>query len=245
MPSLDQIAVHRSERGLVLGGTGTGKSTLVEYLMQHFLAEFPRGRVLVLDSKPRFRAEWLPDGTSAERRYKRWGHGEITKGSMAVSIYGNPRDALNTAWMMKTRIAIAQTDNMAERLHLLRILDAFFKQAHAKRRQQLVVVDETLDFFHGNGSPLGGNDAILRVARAGRELGVSGLFGSQRAKGIPIQLRSELSQAYIFRLDHGTDVRELWEFGYPRDAQLPTEKFQFSFWHKENQRVPELCYLNL
>lgn len=242
--TLDDIAVHKSERGLVLGGTGTGKSTLVEHLIQHFVAEFPRGRVLVLDSKPRFRAQWLPDGTSAARRYRRWDHGVMTPGSMAVHLYGNPKAALNTAWMTGTRIAIAQTGRSSERVHLLGLLDAFRAQARASR-PQLAVVDETLDFFHGNGTPIGGSDSILWVARGGREVGVSGIFGSQRAKGIPIQLRSELSQAYIFKLDHGADTRELWEFGFPRTAQLPTEDFQFSFWHKKKQRQPELCTLDL
>lgn len=244
MTSLSDIAIHRSERALLLGGTGTGKSTLVEILIQHFIAEYRTSRVLVLDSKPRFRAQWLPDGTSAAKKYKRWDHGDVTPGSMAVDLFGNPKDALRTSWMMGQRIAIAQTDSSAYRPHLLRLLSAFFAEARASR-PSLVIVDETLDFFHSNGSPFGGNDAILRVARAGRELGVSGGFGSQRGLGIPIQLRSELSQAYIFKLDHAKDIRECYDFGFPREAAPPTEDHEFQFWHKKKQRQPLLCHLNL
>lgn len=244
MPALSEIAIHRSERGLILGGTGTGKSTLVEFLIQNFVAEYKSARVLVLDSKPRFRAQWLPDGTSAARRYKRWDHGVVTAGSMAVDLLGNPKDALATSWMMGCRIAIAQSDSAAYRPHMLRLLATFFKQARASR-PGLVIVDETLDYFHGNGSPIGGNDSILRVARAGRELGLSLGAGSQRGLGIPIQLRSELSQAYIFKLDHAKDIRECYDFGFPRETAPPAEDFQFQYWHKKTQRQPLLCQLNL
>lgn len=245
MTTLDDIAIHKSERALLLGGTGTGKSTLGEYLIQHFVAEFPRGRVLILDSKPRMRAEWLPDGTSAARRYRRWDHGTVIAGSMAVHLDGNPKAALRNVWTHGVQIAIAQAlEGAADRHRLIAVLEAFNRSARASR-PQLVFIDETLDFFHGNGSPIGGSDAILWTFRGGREKGVSAAAGSQRGKGIPIQLRSELSQFYGFKLDHLTDVRECYEFGFPRGSMLPTEDFEFVWWHKKKQRQPMLCQLNL
>jgi hypothetical protein len=93
----------------------------------------------------------------------------------------------------------------------------------------------------------GGEDAILRTARAGRERGIALLFGSQRVKGVPIQIVSEMTKLYGFGLDVVDDQKRLEDFGYPyRNYPLPEEDRVFRFWDKKNRQEPaRLHKLNL
>lgn len=93
----------------------------------------------------------------------------------------------------------------------------------------------------------GGDDAILRSARAGRERGVSLLFASQRVKGIPIQIVSEMTKLYGFGLDVVDDQKRLEDFGYPyRKYPLPDDNYIFRYWDKTHRNEPaRLHRLNL
>lgn len=219
---------------MLLGGTGCGKSTLAEQLIPMFAKMYPSARILVMDSKPRFRAEWEPTGRKATRRYKHWDHGATLTGSILLQYGANPNDALNAAWP-HGRIVVAQTETQAQRGWSVGVLDAFLKQARTGR-PQLVYIDETLDFFHSNAVARGSSDAILRAARAGRERGVALLAASQRPKGIPVQLMSEMSKTYLFRLDFTDDIKHMGEMGYPwRTAPPPDEDHTFVFWDKKRR----------
>lgn len=125
-------------------------------------------------------------------------------------------------------------------------MEDFIKSARAGR-PQLIYVDEGLDFFHRNAMAKGGSDAILRTARAGRERGISLLFASQRVKGIPIQIVSEMTKLYGFGLDVRDDQKRLEDFGYPyREYPLPLDDRIFRFWDKKHRNTPaKLMRLNL
>ena len=226
--SLSQLDLLAGERGLLLGGTGTGKSTLGERLMGRFAARYPNGRILLLDSKPRFRPEYLPDGRSARRRYRHWGHGPFIPGSMLVE----EPSQVSSVWKFGHRIAIAQCDSQRERVKLAMAAQVFFKEARASR-PQLLVVDEMLDFFTTTGASLSGHpDSILQTIRAGREKGLGALLGSQRAKVIPGQALSEMTRLWLFMLDYRSDVRYLPEMGCPETIDCPDEPFEFVYWTK-------------
>ena len=108
----------------------------------------------------------------------------------------------------------------------------------------MVYVDEGLDFFHTNAVARGGSDAILRCARAGRERGLSLLFGTQRPKGIPVQIKSEMTKLYLFRLDYAKDVAELRDMGYPGDKYpAPTKDHLFRLWDKSTDATREVAPL--
>lgn len=234
--SLESIGLRKSERGLIVGGTGCGKSTLAEFLIPQFASEYPKSRILVVDSKPRFRAEWLSTGMSAKKKYAHWDHGAKLQNSMLLDRGANPDDVLNNAWR-HGRIALAQTESSSEIPWSVAVISAFLGQARASR-PQLVYVDEGLDFFHSNSAARGGNDALLRVARAGRERGCGLLLSTQRPPGIPVQIRSELTKLYLFRLDYSEDVKSLGEMGYPfRDNPSPDEDRIFRFWDKTRRKL--------
>jgi hypothetical protein len=232
------IAVKARERGLAAGGTGSGKSTLAEVQIPWFLAEYPTSRVLVADTKPRFRPEWGLDGLRAKRHYKTWAHGTVLNGSVlwdpAQKDYG-----LGMAWQLGHRTVVAQCDDATEIPSVFDCIDTFFNQANAKR-PQLLVVDELLDFYGPNGQPRRGTrkDGIARTIRAGREKGMGALILTQRPVGVPPQLASELTNCYLFRLDREDDVRTLEKNGaVPFGTVPPGKDHEFVFYDKVTRKV--------
>lgn len=226
------MSLRAKERGIVLGGTGTGKSWWEEALVVDFRRRYPKSRVLILDSKPRFRGEYEISGFRAKRRYKKWDHGPAVPESVVI---GEPSD-LKLAWGTDAHIAIAQDPDGEHIPMLVACAAEFFSQSRASQ-PSLLVVDETMDFYRGsNGSPIGNNPALLRAARAGRERGLAALYCSQRTRGIPAQLMEELTKLYLFRLDYKDDAKRLLEMGAPREVieRMPKKKRQFVYWTKDD-----------
>lgn len=232
--SFDQISLRERERAFLLGGTGAGKTTLEELLIADFYTRYPTSRILILDSKPRFRAEYLPNGLSAKRHFRRWKPGPAIPGSVLV----RDGEEMEAAWQLGARIVVCQCSTMAERPLLVGAADRFYNDSSYKT-PQLLCVDETCDFFQVNGSPIAGSsDSLIRVARAGRELGTAGLYCTQRARSIPSSIIEELSQLYLFYLDGDNDLKRCVEMGAPKWIQPPTEPYEFMFWTKrDRQRV--------
>lgn len=232
---LSQISLRERERGLVIGGVDTGKSTVAEALLVDYANRYAaRGcRILIADTKPRFRAEYEVSGWRTKRRYKKWDHGPHVAGSVVVT---DP-DQMDIAWKTGHRILVAQANTGREIPMVVACVSKMFEESRAGR-PSLVYVDETLDFFRGNGSPIGGDDALVRVARAGRERGMSGLYGAQRAKGLPGTLLSELSKLYLFRVDYIEDLKRLREMGAPPEvlARMPMISHTFMYWTKSDYR---------
>lgn len=232
-PPLDigQISLRRNERGFVGGGTEVGKSTLADLLGADFVHRYAhlQARELILDSKPRFRAEATVQGVSAKRRYRNWDHGPIVKGSVVV----DDPEMLELAWSLGYRRVIVQSDNYEKDLdRMLATVEEFLRSSRA-RRPQLLLVDETMDWYFPNGAPKGGNDAIVRSARTYRERGTAGLYCSQRTRNIPAQLLSEMLRLYAFRLDAKQDASRYQEFGAPPFA-LPHRDREFMYWYKRD-----------
>lgn len=226
--SLDAISLRKGERGLLIGGTGSGKSSLATPIIEDFHDRYDNSRILVLDTKPRFRAEWELTGVSTKWRYRRMDHGTTLPGSVVVH---EPTD-LDSAWRLGHRIAIAQTDAGTDLARLCAITRRFIAQARSSR-PQLLNVDEMLDFYGPTGAPRAGTGNELVIAnRAGRERGLSVLDAAQRLKGFPVQILETMSKLYLFRLDFLSDATRLAECGAPPHMQPPTEDWLFYYWTK-------------
>jgi hypothetical protein len=225
---LAQLSLRQRERGLVLGGTEAGKSTLADYLGSDFTQRYKSSgaRRLVLDTKPRYRAQYLLSGMTAKRRYKSWDHGASIPGSILVE---DPRD-LERAFGMGNTV-IVQGESGSDIPRVVACAADFLRHSRAGR-PQLLQVDEVLDFYHSNGASKGGDDAITRSVRAGRERGTACLICSQRTKGIPPPIMEELSRCYLFRMDFKADAKRLQEMGAPEAMQPPTEQYDFRYWTK-------------
>lgn len=255
MPDFDEIALRQtkqgSERGLVTGGSGSGKSTLSEFMITDFVNKYKNGRVVIADSKPRFRGEYEITGITTKRsgRYKRWDHGTYIPNSVVADL--SRRDCgLEQAWTLnQSRIVILQTSKTSELGAIMRGLNVFYEQARASR-PQLMVIDEMADFFGVNGQPVPGlpvdyRDVILRTARAGRELGLGLLASMQRPVGVPKAVVQELNKLYLFRLDNVDDMRTLWDLGIPTDIEPPLYDHEFIYWQRRSNKPARLLTLNL
>lgn len=237
--SLDRIAVRDQERGFVCGGTDSGKSTLMDELGAWFVHHYAarHARRLILDSKPRYRAQWTAAGTPASRRYRRWAHGAAVPGSVVV----DEPEQLELAWRTGARTVIAQCDSRAELARLVSTAAVFLADSRASR-PQLLQVDETLDFYHSNGSPRGGNDVLERASTGGRERGTAALYGAQRTRGIPPALMGMMSRLYAFRIDYRADAKRYAEMGAPERARgllwVPAHEHEFYYWWKGDRAHP-------
>lgn len=198
-----------------------------EFLVHY---EGSEARELLLDSKPRYRAQYVIRGRGPKRRYKNWDHGQTVPGSVLVD---DPEE-LGMAWDMGYRRCIVQGESSADVPRLVDVAMAFLQDSRASR-PQLLRVDEMLDFFFPNGAPRGGNDVILRANRSGRERGTAVINCSQRTKGIPTQVMEELTRLYAFRLDFVTDAKRFPEMGAP-PFEPPEDDHVFKYWYKKDRR---------
>lgn len=230
------IRLHIGERGAdratLVGATGTGKSTLIAYLLRCFQEDYGDPRILMLDTKPRWRAEYLADGTRADRRYKRMAKGDTLVGSMAL----DRLDDWDLVWdrdVNPSQIVVAQRIGTRKRparhasnvLFQILVAERFFDTQDAKR-PSIICFDEGMDFFHGSAAARGGSDIVQRCYRAGREMGLVPVLGAQRPIGINIQTLTEINYCALFDLNFDKDVRRLWEMGWPKNEGPPhTEPF--------------------
>lgn len=230
MSGFGDIAPKKAERALILGGTRSGKSCLEDMIMRHAIQERPQVRILLLDTKPRFRTELERFGPgnrffrSTEKDYADWEAGPVIPGSIRVNLESDA--PLKNFWKSddKCRVAVLQTENPDLRPKLLEIADRHFFQPHIKGADRMLVCDELLDLYHRNSLSLSYKyDTPLKVVRAGGERGFSGLYGAQRPKGIPPQITDELSVLYLFYLRYEDDVKYLWQMGIPKDITPPKE----------------------
>lgn len=230
--SLRVKADGSTERGFLAGGTEAGKSTLAELLAMDFMHRYyNRGaRRLIVDSKPRYRAQWQTNGLSAAHRYRKWGHGKAVPGSCVVD---TPAE-LKTCWKLGYRTAIVQGESRRDVGRLVDTMSAFLDSSSA-RRPQLLQIDETSDFFHSNGAAKGGDDVVERSARAGRERGTAGLYCTQRTFGLSSALMENLTRLYAMRLDSKKDAKRFQEMGAP-EFVMPTDEHVFMYWSKHDYR---------
>lgn len=214
-----------ADRASLIGANGTGKSTLANFLIHHFRNDYGekhRPRILVLDTKPRWRAQYLADGTNAKRRYKKMTEGDIIPGSMALERLSDwdlvwDTDVNPSQIVIVQRIDGTQAGNV---VFSTIASEKFFKSQDA-RRPALIYFDEGMDFFHASASARGGTDIIQRCYRAGREKRLATMLGAQRPVGINLQILTEMSYCALFRINFQKDVRRLYEMGWPIGTMPP------------------------
>lgn len=230
---LSHLSLRARERGILLGGTEAGKSTLADYLGRDFVNRYAHvhGRRLITDTKPRYRAQWELSGLSARRRFRRWDHGQ----AIADSVIVDDPDDLERGFSMCSTV-IMQCETARDIGRVVAGVAAFLRSSRAKR-PQLLQVDEVRDFYYPNGSAKGGDDAVERCVRAGRERGTGVLICGQRTKGIPATLMEELSKCYLFRMDYVADAKRLQEMGAPPTMRPPRAEHTFLYWTKRDYRT--------
>jgi len=238
----DDLVIGPRERMILIGGTQVGKSTAEAQILASVRAREPKSLHLILDSKPRFRAEWTLTGI--KKRYRGMDHGELIPGSVLVE---DPKD-LDLAIARGYTVMICQVKDQehANPKRLTWMAQHFFEKSRSKVLRYLWV-DEILDFFTVNGqAKTGSAPSIQAVARAGAERGMGLVVCSQRTKGVPPEIISMMSKLLLFMLDNKDDVKHLSWMGAPANLEAPDDNYEFYFWDKAHRkRPPELLTITL
>lgn len=245
--SLWDLRVPRKGRMLCVGMTESGKSTLAERLLTMWLQEYgSKARILILDSKPRFRAKWRLDGWPADYLYKKWSkdHGSRPFDESVLVDLNHLNRSLHAIWEQKipvsgeqTRVAIAQ-GNLSLVPWLSMAANVAYNMAKAGW-ETLVYADEFADFYGSSGLARQG-DPLLQIIRSGREKHVSFLAASQRPKAIPKSALTEMTSAAVFNVAYEKDLDHLQEIGFPDEIdywRLMRNEHSFYFY---NRKQPEI-----
>lgn len=200
--------------------------------MRHIQANRPDAMILVLDTKPRFRAETMPSGYQGKSRkdasklYEGWTKGPLLPNSVAVDM--NSQHPFRGLWNENHpgEIAIMQSDEMQDWKTMLHLTRWFIRKKTT--RERLIVVDEGMDFYQRNTmgiSPM--NDPILHAARAGGERAIGLMFCAHRPYGIPPLLNTLTSRVTLFHLKFNKDMQYLWAMGIPEGKKPPIGNYIF------------------
>ncbi len=231
----EQIAIPTNGRAMLVGKTESGKSTVASRLIQHFRDSNPKPRVLILDSKPRFRGTHELNGMLTTRRYRKWRRGETVPQSVVLPSGVHVRHAMKQTWRLGYDTAIAQIPSL-EYLDWLKASAAWFYEDADDSYQQLLYIDELADFFSSSGA-YGRGNVLVQAVRSGRERGVAVMAGTQRPSGIPPSFFTELSRIYLFRIHRLRDIENLQETVLPENIQPPRAKHVFLMYDASDESV--------
>lgn len=233
----------RAPRAYLVGATNTGKSTLMEVLVAEYQAAYSEAkkpvRVLICDTKPRFRAEKELSGISTGNsgRYRKWHYGSLPiPGSYALNIGGNIKSELDSVWAYGGTTAIISAEAEEEWDYVSECARVFY-EGYGAEHPRLVVCDELADFFQFR--KLG--YIFQRISRNGRERDCGLIAGSQRPRKVPIEVMTEMSRLYMFELQFDEDLDHVMSFGIPRQIRknlaIP-EGHQFYMYDRELKLAP-------
>jgi hypothetical protein len=221
------------ERSLTFGGTRAGKSALDESRIGSIQVTRPDCMTLIIDSKPRFRAETMPMPMMPKRRksaahlYESWAKGPVVPNSVRVDLWSD-RPFLGL-FNIPGEVAIMQSGDASDWRHMLVLVDAFVR-AQIKGRERLVSIDEALDFYQRNSWSINPtNDPFYRTARAGGERNIGLMLGAHQVAGIPPLLLKMASRYTLFHLRDEKDLKKLNEVGIP-DDRSPEGDYVFKQW---------------
>lgn len=154
MVDLSALTPQKAERVITFGGTRAGKSSLTDMTMMQVQHERPAAMQVLIDTKPRYRAEKERGRTYGSRkpaayRYETWEAGPTIPNSCIVDIY-DPHP-FKGMWQEPGEIAIMQGGDFDDWRRMLQLLKGFIA-APIKGRERRIIVDECLDFTSGTRS---------------------------------------------------------------------------------------------
>jgi hypothetical protein len=210
----------------------------MDNLLMRYLNNYSKARVLIIDSKPRYKAQWTTAGIRAQ--YPNWTRGTYIPNSYRVNEDArNVKAELDRIWK-GARVAIAQTKPGAivELSWLEKVAQTFYS-SYSDKDPRLIVVDELADFFEIR--RMGG--IFWQTARSGGELNVGLLAGSQRPNYIPNVVLTEADRLYLFTLDYTEDLKKVSQMGVPKEVEVPAGDHVFYYWNKfEKHNAPSGLY---
>jgi hypothetical protein len=234
---LNDLIPYPGERTITVGGSRAGKSAHLEWTMRTVAAERPTSMNILVDTKPRYRAETMPHPlsprhrVSAERLYKNWTAGPTVPNSVRMNIWSDKPFA--GLFNEPGEIVIMQGETLEEWKRMLVILNHFVR-VHKKDRERNMWVDEALDFYQRNSWGINGkNDVFYRSCRAGGERGIGTHLGLHRLKGTPQMILNQITRCTLFHLVSDSDMSYLRESIGIKDAESPEGDYVFRQWTRK------------
>lgn len=236
------VALNPGERGVCIGQTGCGKSTLSTDLVRRYLKDFPNSRVVIIDSKPRYRATHRLNGWKLE--YSKWAKGDTIANSIAVY----HADQIMQAFRFSRCVILQSLHSNADEVN--KFEEQAFESARKLFRSShdtsptLLYIDEYYDLITGGTS--GHTDKrILQVIRAGRERFMTALISTQRPRSIPLPTLTEATKYYIFKLEYAEDIDYMHKHGPRMNNAAYGYNFVFYERLKGGERIEKLMRLDL
>lgn len=215
---LKELVPEPGQREIVFAGTRGGKSSYQDWEDRIIQQERPSCMQIIVDSKPRYRAEFEPFGyykrRSAAYRYKSWAKGPTVPNSVVVNLWD--RHPFRGLWRRPGEIAIMQSGDARDWKRMLLLLDRFCAK-HIKDRERRIHVDEVMDFYSRNTWGIDPkNDVFYRASRAGGERNIGISLGAQKVNGMPPLVIDMASVIVLFHLRNDLeDMRILNKHGIP------------------------------
>jgi hypothetical protein len=148
MPHISDLTPKPGERAAIFGGTRAGKSAFQEWSLRTVQEERASAMQILVDTKPRFRAEtikglrptWRKD---ASKLYESWTSGPTIPNSVAIDLWSEK--PFKGTFEKPGEIVILQSGEERDWKRMLQLLDGFVK-ANIKGRERRLIFDECLDF---------------------------------------------------------------------------------------------------
>jgi hypothetical protein len=217
--TMDDVMLKAGERGLILGMTREGKSTLGEVNIDFWYENYKNADILIMDSKPRFRAQWQLNGLPASPLYRNWDHGTLVPHSVVIPLR-DAKSELRLARQLGYRIIIAQIHRRSD----IRLLDDALTAAYEnkpKGRDLFIYVDEMNNYFR-NGLRAG--NGIIMAITSGGEKHVGLLGAAQRPRNISVESLESMTACYWFYTPFLEDVKHLKSMDVPQTAHPPATR---------------------
>lgn len=225
------------ERTLAVGKTRSGKSTLALQGLNELLEIYPTMENLVIDTKPHFRASHTMNGIRADYLYRNWQKGDYFPSSVVLS----PRDtsitldyAFDIAHTVSGRkrgaTIILQTDKKDDYPLIAKRLEEQYRRSN-KKRHVFIYIDEAYSLLKYSRYVA---EQVTLCVTAGGERGVGVMAATQRPRWIPVEMLSEITHYYVFRLDNNKDKINLRENGLPPGFRFPRTMHIFRYYNAIN-----------
>lgn len=180
---------HKASRVIASGITGTGKSTVLEYLARGFTGD----HVIIFD--------WQ----DAEFGTNRFGLEKISGSFKDVARQIRDREKIISYWHKDI--------DVEPEIELERFASFIMQVADVEPREWLIIIDETGQFLnHKKMSP-----ETKRMLVAGRRKNIDMAMSCHQLNNISFELRQHVTEAFLFRHSDELSLKIPREYGVPEE----------------------------
>lgn len=222
------------ERAILVGKTRSGKSTFALESLNEMLDLYPTMELLVVDTKPHFKSTHTLNGVRADYLYRNWQKGDLFPSSILLPANdtSTPLDyAFDIAHTISGRkrgaAIILQTDNKDDYPKIAKRLLEQYRRSN-KKRHVYIYIDEAYSLLKYSRYVA---EQVTLCVTAGGERGVGIMAATQRPRWIPVEMLTEITKFYVFRLDNNKDKINLRENGLPPRFIFPRTMHTFRYYN--------------